>query len=345
MRRREEEPVDAVVKALKVSAPRLMELPNVVGVGKGTKQVGGQCTGKPTVTVLVTKKLPKAKLSSGDIVPKSIDMADTDVIEVGEVIALARLDRYRPAVPGSSLGHYKITAGTFGAVVYDVKTGEPLILSNNHVLANSSNGRDGRCSVGDPILQPGKYDNGTDRDVIARLHRFVPISMEVASPDCPVAASFERTLNKVIRRFRKNYTLKVYATGSQGNLVDAALAKPVSPDIISDAIIDLGVPQGIAEANVGDRVAKSGRTSGTNYGEVRVVEATIKISMGDAGDAVFVDQCVTTHMAQPGDSGSVVLNDKRQVVGLLSAGSDTVSIFGRIQNVCSALGVTFTRPA
>lgn len=336
--------MDAVVKALRVSAPRLMELPNVIGVGKGIKQVKGQCTGRPTVTVLVTKKLPKARLQTGDIVPKSIDMSDTDVIEVGEVIALARLDKYRPAVPGSSIGHYKITAGTFGAVVYDVKTGEPLILSNNHVLANSSNGRDGRCAPGDPILQPARYDSGTDRDVVARLHRFAPIQMEVASPDCPVAASFERTLNRVIRRFRRNYSLKVYATGSEKNLVDAALAKPVSLDIISDAIIDLGVPQGIAEANVGDKVAKSGRTSGTNYGEVRVVDATIKISMGDTGEAVFTDQCVTTHMAQPGDSGSVVLNDKRQVVGLLSAGSDTVSIFGRIQNVCDALGITFTKP-
>ncbi|HHW25989.1 MAG TPA: hypothetical protein GXX23_01465 [Firmicutes bacterium] len=336
--------MDAVVKALRVSAPRLLELPNVIGVGKGTKCVGGQCTGKPSITVLVTKKVPKAKLHSCDIVPKSIDMADTDVIEVGEVVALARMERYRPAVPGSSIGHYKITAGTFGAVVYDVKTGEPLILSNNHVLANSSNGRDGRCAIGDPILQPGRYDNGTDKDVIARLHRFVPISMEVTAPDCPVAASFERTLNKVIRRFRRNYSLKVYATRNVNNLVDAAVAKPVSPDIISDAIIDLGVPQGIGEVNVGDRVAKSGRTTGTNWGEVRVVQATIRISMGDAGDAVFTDQCVTTHMAQPGDSGSVVLNEKKQVVGLLSAGSDTVSIFGRIQNVCSALGVTFTRP-
>ena len=106
-------------------------------------------------------------------------------------------------------------------------------------------------------------------------------------------------------------------------------------------IINLGTPNGIAEVSVGDRVSKSGRTSGTNHGEVKVVQATIKISMGDTGDAVFSDQVVTTHMAEPGDSGSVVLNSKGQVVGLLSAGSDTVSIFARIQNVLDALKIRF----
>ncbi len=334
--------MEAVVNALKASGPRLLGLQNVVGVGRGFKQVAGQTIGRPTLTVLVTKKVPKARLNSSDIVPKSVDEADTDVIEVGEVIALARTTRYRPAVPGSSVGHYRITAGTFGAVVYDSKTKEPLILSNNHVLANATNGRDGRAKIGDPILQPGKYDGGKDADVIARLHRFIPIDMDIVSPTCAMAAGFERAMNKLIGRFRRNYCLKVYKTGGV-NLVDAAVARPVSPGIIGDSIIDLGVPLGVAEAEVGDRVAKSGRTSGTNYGEVKVVQATIRINMGDTGDAVFTDQCVTTFMAQPGDSGSVVLNDRKMVVGLLAAGSDTVSIFARIQNVCDSLGVTFAR--
>ncbi len=336
--------MDAVSKALKVSVPRLLELPNVVGVGKGYKQVDGRNTGKPAVTVLVSKKVPKGQLRSDTVVPTSIALADTDVIEVGDVVALSRLERMRPAKPGTSIGHYKITAGTFGALVYDAKTGEPLILSNNHVLANSSDGRDGRASVGDPILQPGRYDNGKDEDMIGRLYKFVPITLEVGIPECKIAAAFERTLNSIIRRFRKNYCLKVYNIKATSNLVDAAVAKPLSWDMITDEIIDLGVPKGVAEVEVGDKVSKSGRTSGTNHGEVKVVQATIKVSMGDAGNAVFADQCVTTHMAQPGDSGSVVLNQKSEVVGLLSAGSDTVSIFARAKNVCEALGIAFTKP-
>lgn len=334
--------MDAVLQALRVSTPKLLGLPNVVGVGRGQKHVSGQCTGKPTVTVLVTKKVPKRELGSSAIVPKSIADADTDVIEVGNVCALARTERMRPAKPGSSVGHYKITAGTFGALVYDVATGEPLILSNNHVLANSTNGKDGRAKAGDPILQPGRHDDGREpQDVIAYLYRFVPITMEVGSSDCKIAAAAESALNKIVKWFRRSYSVRFVKSFGAHNLVDAAVARPVSRSAVSPEIIDLGVPKGTAEALVGEKVAKSGRTSGTNRGEIKVVQATIKISMGDTGDAVFGDQIVTTHMAEPGDSGSVVLNEKGQVVGLLSAGSDTVSIFARIRNVMDALQVRF----
>jgi hypothetical protein len=333
--------MDNVVKALRYSAPRLMSLPNVVGVGKGTKYVGGKSTGQQVVTVMVKKKLPKNELQSHQVVPKSVGHIDTDVIEVGEVVSLERTQRVRPARPGLSIGHYKVSAGTFGAVVYDISTEEPLILSNNHVIANSSNGKDGRAKAGDPIYQPGRHDGGTDKDIIARLYRFVPINLELSSPDCHIAASVERMLNRIIWKFRRNYQVKLYATKSQGNLVDAAVAKPVSKSIISADIIGLGVPQGIAEAQVGQRVVKSGRTSGTNWGDVRVVQSTVKVSMGDIGEAVFTDQIVTTKIAQPGDSGSIVLNDRKEAIGLLSAGSDSVSICGRIKNVCDALRIRF----
>ena len=111
--------------------------------------------------------------------------------------------------------------------------------------------------------------------------------------------------------------------------------------MITPDIIDLGTPKGTTEVVVGDKVVKSGRTSGTNSGHVTVVHATIKISMGEIGAAMFTDQVLTTRMAQPGDSGSVVLDDNEKVCGLLSAGSDTVSVFARIQNVCEALSVRF----
>lgn len=337
--------VDAVLRALRISAPKLLGLPNVVGVGKGHKHVGGESTGRPSLTVLVRRKIPKDALAAFEVVPDSIEDADTDVIEVGDVVALEsvlevpRTSKQRPAMPGLSIGHYKITAGTFGAVVYDQKTGDPLILSNNHVLANSSNGKDGRAKVGDPILQPGRYDGATDSDVIARLYRFVPVTMEVGASDCPVAAAVERTINGVIQRFRKNYRVRMFKSMGGVNLVDAAVAKPVKDSIVVPDIIGIGVPKGTSEVSVGDKVRKSGRTSGLNSGSVKVVQATIKIGMGDAGDATFGDQVVVTHMAQPGDSGSLVVNEKGQAVGLLSAGSDSVSIFGRIKNVCDALSV------
>lgn len=336
--------MDAVLRALQVSAPRLLGLPNVVGVGKGDKYVHGESTGRPALTVLVRRKMSQDEMHACDVVPKSIDDADTDVIEVGDVVALGvmdikRTDKHRPAMPGISAGHYKISAGTFGALVYDKKTGEPLLLSNNHVFANSSNGRDGRAKVGDPIYQPGPHDGGTKADVIATLHNFVPVTLETTASSCRVATAVEAALNRVVKWFRKSYEVRLFKRASGVNLVDAATAKPVNKNWVIADIAGIGVPKGMAEAKVGDKVRKSGRTSGLNSGSVKVVQATIKVGMGDAGDATFSDQIVTTHIAQPGDSGSLVVNEKGEAVGLLSAGSDSVSIFGRMKNVCDALSV------
>ncbi|MBP2642171.1 MAG: hypothetical protein H6Q67_58 [Firmicutes bacterium] len=112
---------------------QLRGLDNVVGVGNGYKQIRGENTGKPATVVLVKKKFSKDNLSRGAIIPKQIDGKMTDVIEVGDLRFLAedRLGKHRPARPGLSMGHYLISAGTFGAVVRDVATGRPLILSNN----------------------------------------------------------------------------------------------------------------------------------------------------------------------------------------------------------------------
>lgn len=336
--------MDAVLRALKVSAPKLLGLPNVVGVGRGDKHVHGESTGRPALTVLVRRKMPRDELQSCDVVPASVEDADTDVIEVGDVVALnaadvVRTNKYRPAMPGVSAGHYKVSAGTFGALVYDLKTGEPLMLSNNHVFANCSNGKDGRAKVGDDIYQPGKYDGGTKDDVIATLYRFIPVYLEAGSPECPVAAAVEHSLNLVVKWFRRSYDVRLYKRASGVNLVDAAVAKPLKKENVVASIVGIGVPKGMAEAAVGDKVTKSGRTSGLNSGTVKVVQATIKVGMGDAGDATFSDQIVVTNIAQPGDSGSLVVNQRNQAVGLLSAGSDSVSIFARIKNVCDALSI------
>jgi hypothetical protein len=81
--------------------------------------------------------------------------------------------RFRPEVPsGVSAGHFAITAGTLGAVVKDRMTGEKLLLSNNHVFANSND-----AQLGDAILQPGPADGGQNPgDQVARLERFIPLT-------------------------------------------------------------------------------------------------------------------------------------------------------------------------
>ena len=159
-----------VHQAKSIHLQSLINKTNVVGVGVGYKIEGDQKTNELCVMVLVQDKLPLSALSAEAVVPKKVDGVRTDVIQVGELRALqAPTGRFRPAPGGVSIGHYQITAGTLGVVVRDRSTGDRLILSNNHVLANSND-----AQIGDPILQPGPYDGGrTDTDTIAHLHRFI----------------------------------------------------------------------------------------------------------------------------------------------------------------------------
>lgn len=151
----------------------LLDKQNVVGVAVGYKNATGENTGDVAVVVLVEQKKPLAALTAQDVIPKELEGMKTDVVEVGYLRAqqTAR-DRYRPVIPaGVTIGHYKVTAGTLGAVVKDRTTGATLLLSNNHVLANSND-----SLIGDDILQPAAMDGGhLPADVVAKLERFVKL--------------------------------------------------------------------------------------------------------------------------------------------------------------------------
>ena len=122
-------------KALNKTRYKLLGLQNVVGLGIGHKEIGAENTGEPAFIVYVEQKLPVDNLLRGHVVPEKIGGLNTDVIEIGVVRALGvRTSRERPAQPGMSIGHYRSTAGTFGAVVKDKQTKELMLLSNNHVL-------------------------------------------------------------------------------------------------------------------------------------------------------------------------------------------------------------------
>ncbi len=317
---------------------------NVVGVGVGHKVVGNMRTKQVSMVVLVEKKLPPKELKRSQIIPMKVEDVDTDVIEVGRIKMLNnRTDRLRPALPGCSIGHYRVSAGTLGAIVRDRATGEALILSNNHILANGSNGYDGRCAVGDPILQPGSYDGGTEKDRIAGLVRFVPINRGVSEQQatCPYASGFSAVTNAVLRMFRPNYEVRVFKKLSHSNTVDCAVARPDRPDFIDASIMEFGLIKGVAEAQPGMMLRKSGRTTGVTTGSVTTIGTTLKVDMDDDERVVFTDQVTTNLKSSGGDSGSLVVTPDNRAVGLLFAGSDKITVFNRIENVMEALNIEF----
>ena len=99
------------------------------------------------------------------------------------------------------------------------------------------------------------------------------------------------------------------------------------------------MPAGVGQAFVGSPVIKLGRTTQVTIGLVLSVNATIAVSYGAAGIAVFRHQIITTAMAAGGDSGSLLMDANINAVGLLFAGSALITIHNHIGDVETALGV------
>jgi hypothetical protein len=331
-------PYDAVRQAKTLHKTMLLSTPNVVGVGIGYKLRAGQATTEPSVIVLVRQKTPLAGLRSEAVIPHELSGIRTDVIEVGDLRPLqTRTERWRPAPGGVSLGHYKISAGTLGSLVYDQRSGEPLILSNNHVLANNN-----QAVPGDPILQPGPADGGLlQRDTIARLLRFVPLRFNVAPATCSFARSYARLGNALAGLLGSAHRIQVIRNNpSLENRVDAAVARPVDDRALEAQTLEIGKLTGSAQAEPGQAVRKSGRTTSLTYGEVTVIDTTITVGYTPYHAATFENQILTTPMSEGGDSGSLLaLAGQPLAVGLLFAGSAQTTIFNPIQAVMQTLEI------
>lgn len=304
----------------------LLSLRGVVGVGIGEKITGGKLTGKPCVRVYVRQKLPEEELKRRDIVPRTLKEVPTDVIEAGEVRALAaRTERWRPAPGGVSIGHHRITAGTLGALLFDRASGRPLILSNNHVLANSDVQGGGFAARGDAVLQPGVLDGGRPADQIGSLERWVPLLADQSSP-------------RLFARLSRIFGGARAGPGRPAqNLVDAAVATPVSPEAVEGRILDVGPVRGVGVPRLDLRVRKSGRTTGYTEGTITDLHASIRVSGYHGREILFRDQLVLSKMLEGGDSGSLLLDEANRAVGLCFAGSDRVSLGNPIAAVLRML--------
>jgi len=255
----------------------------------------------------------------------------TSVVETGKLWAL-RTGRHRPAPGGVSIGHYSITAGTLGCLVE--KDGQVYILSNNHVLANSND-----ANKGDAILQPGTHDGGDlYDDWIAELYDFVPVKFAV-DVDCPVSGAIVQVLNGTAQVVGSRARFRMALSDEETNLVDAAIARPLSEGDVTAEVLEIGHLAGSIKGELGMAVKKSGRTTGLTAGEITQVDVTCQVQYGLGQIAIFEDQLMAGPMSEGGDSGSVVVNGDNQVVGLLFAGSPQVTIFNHIGHVLDAFGV------
>ncbi len=366
----------------------LLSKKNVVGVGLGFKDSHGEATDQMALMALVQRKIPKEALRDEDVVPPEIDGAVTDVLEVGTIEAQVNSgprDFWRPTIPaGVSISHYLGTAGTFGVLVYDRRTGEPLILSNNHVLAYSND-----AELGDAILQPGATDGGQNpADMVAQLERYwrlryvgdpTPSGSDLIQEPSEGGTNGGETtpggdgclqlivnLGNMLAEMNNSDT-RIVSTQSvrekfnpadattveaqaaiPENPIDAALAKPVDASLVSNEILNIGQITGTTTPTLAMKVRKMGRTTGLTPGTITVINTTVDVNYTTlAGNktARFSGQTMTTGMSQPGDSGSlIVAKDSQNAVGLLFAGSGAVTVFTPIDAVLSRLNVQIAPP-
>ncbi|MCC9711618.1 DNA/RNA non-specific endonuclease [Streptomyces sp. MNU76] len=225
--------------------------PNVTSIGIGYRQKEGETVKELTLqfTVGVKTSQPETLEALGTtVLPGTIEVGGvevpTDVIErsfttqfrvVAEAEGPIRKRRLDPIMPGTSIGHVDVSAGTVGCIVFDKNDATPYALSNWHVL----HGPEGE--LGETVVQPGPHDD--NRTTLNRLGILKRSHLGVAG-DCAVATIEGRQFDR--------------------------------------DIFEIGVaPEELGEPELGDKVIKSGRTTGITHGVVRRIDTLAKIDYGE----------------------------------------------------------------
>jgi len=176
---------------------------NVIGVSNTLLPVlvDGRPIAEKGIRVYVRKKVPVEHLRAKDIIPRKIDNIRVDVVEIGEVTALAESEQtevnktgqFEPIPLGVSVGHVDITAGSLGLLCS--KGEELLAASNAHVLTPDASLEPEEISE-KRICQPGPYHQKPCRvcGEYAWHRKVVPIT-EV----CPISKAILFVLNGLAR--------------------------------------------------------------------------------------------------------------------------------------------------
>jgi hypothetical protein len=306
-------PLHVAIHAVNMHGDSLLQDPNVLGVAVGHKMVGGQDTGATAVAIFVARKVPPATLPSRVRLPTKLSVSGldvpTDLIEAaGPFYQQANVSNELPAHPGTSIGELSVTAGTFGAVVYDNTDGSPRILSNNHVLAANN-----AAPMGSPIVYPGPYDGGVaPANTLARLSRFVPIisadqgsNIVDAALAAPIGAStIDNTPLNGVPAPSKAHPAVGLLWGGDG--VSLSFYSPIDT-VLSLLGVRFATSDCTQAPSIGMQVQKTGRTTQRTTGRVTHLNATLKVGIPGIGIAVFRNQFITTLMSQGGDSGAVAV--------------------------------------
>src|SRR5262245_4235745 len=310
--------VRAVANVQERHTADLMSISGVVGTATSV-----DADGNLAVMVMTEHALGAGRL------PASVEGIPVFEEVTGKIRAMAVADhqvKQTPPIQMGTSGGWRFDlangfccGGTLGSLV--LKGGTQYVLSNYHVLeADIVNGGNGRVAkAGDPVVQPGLIDVGCNA---ANAQNVASLSGIMSLPS---------------------------------SNVDCAIGSVISGQVRTDgSILEVGtIANTTVGASVGQKVKKSGRTTGLTRSSVSGLNATVSVAYenecagGAAFTKTFTGQIVIrnrgSRFLNSGDSGSLMVQDvatNPKAVGLLFAGSSSSAIANPIGQVLSFLGAT-----
>ncbi len=204
-------------------------------------------------------------------------------------------------------------SGTLGSLIEN-SSGTQYLLSNNHVLAMSDQGK-----VGDTIIQPGLVDDnctpygqsGSTAMPVGTLTAWLPLSSASTNADAAIAQVDSGAVN------------------TSGNILE--LGTLSSDGLLAAAPPGISSTGGKGEsASLNMTVAKSGRTTGLTCANISVIDLTVEVSYytNCAETDSYLTKTYTNQIgitgnefSDAGDSGSLVVDSgDAEPVGLFFAG-------------------------
>jgi hypothetical protein len=309
---------DAVARALAIVKPMADET-DAHTVMRGLERKDGKLTGRECVVVLVEEKKPLDELQFA--LPHAVN-ADGEVVRVD----------VQEAAPFKILLLSSLSAAYSAQAVRDHQTCFSPVVPGGVQIAPV--GADWVGTLGCPWTwqREGKdfYGFITNRHVAGLEHR----------PGHAVGQPHGNT-----RPVGKLVSVHPFNT-VDANQLDLALfdsfvdgAHHVKPEVFGLT----GLRSGVADLKLGDRVTKSGRTTGVTTGAVTGLDAQTTVNYGARGNLKFTGQVVIDgdagDLSQPGDSGSGVFRVSDGLLGaLLFAGGGGKTLANPAALVVDAIG-------
>lgn len=299
----------------------LGKIPGVVGVGFGLKEVDGRTTDQVSFRVYVTAKKLRSALKADEVIPAEYEGIPTDVLPAieDEPLHCEDLARHNQLVGGISIvtrDNLELgTLGFFATIDGEVGHNNVVMVSNHHVLSAGAPRR------GDPVYQPALIMNASGNVSFADPDNKHPVAklLNIGSASVfPYTYPGEAVVDTYIdcATARLDISVSSWCNSNCGisykneiNGLNIGGSSKIS-GVRRIAHVDIGTDRAI--------IYKVGRRTGRTKGRVVEIYGS-RLGPGKVMviDPIGVDCDGLSRFGDHGDSGSALVNERRELVGLL----------------------------